>query len=74
MAGVKGRRLGVVVYAPSGTSEGDTPSVGAGGLIEWGPPGTAAGSAWMPLTTVVGGEPELVWDGDDSLIPTLTPI
>lgn len=31
-------------------------------------------SVWMPLTTVVGGDPELVWDGDDSLIPTLTPI
>lgn len=29
-------------------------------------------AAWMPLTTVVGGEPELVWDGDDSLIPTLS--
>lgn len=29
---------------------------------------------WMPLTTVDGGEPVLVWDGDDSLIPTLTPI
>lgn len=25
---------------------------------------------WMPLTTVVGGVPELVWDADDSLIPT----
>jgi hypothetical protein len=31
-------------------------------------------SAWMPLTTVVGGDPELVWDGDDSLIPTLVPL
>lgn len=30
--------------------------------------------AWMPLTTVVGGEPVLVWDGDDNLIPTLTPV
>jgi hypothetical protein len=26
---------------------------------------------WMPLTTVVDGEPVLVWDDDDSLIPTL---
>jgi hypothetical protein len=25
----------------------------------------------MPLTTVVDGEPVLVWDDDDSLIPTL---
>lgn len=29
---------------------------------------------WMPLTTVVGGDPVLVWDGDDSLIPTLIPL
>jgi hypothetical protein len=30
--------------------------------------------AWMPLTTVVSGAPELVWDADDSLIPTLVPL
>ncbi len=24
---------------------------------------------WMPLTTVSGGSPELVWDGDNTLIP-----
>lgn len=29
---------------------------------------------WMPLTTVVAGVPELVWDLDNSLIPTLVPI
>lgn len=29
-------------------------------------------AAWMPLTTVVAGDPVLVWDGDDSLIPTLS--
>lgn len=29
---------------------------------------------WMPLTTVVGGVPELVWEDDDSLIPTKVPI
>lgn len=29
---------------------------------------------WMPLTSVVGGEPVLVWDGDDSLIPTYVPL
>lgn len=35
----------------------------------------AAGSdrIWMPLTTVVGGVPELVWDDDNSLIPTEVP-
>lgn len=27
--------------------------------------------AWMPLTTVVGGTPELVWDADNNLIPTI---
>lgn len=32
------------------------------------------GGVWMPLTTVVAGEPELVWDDDDSLIPTKVPI
>lgn len=31
-------------------------------------------TAWLPLTTVVGSVPELVWDADDSLIPTYTPI
>lgn len=30
-----------------------------------------AAQVWMPLTTVTGGVPELVWDADDSLIPTL---
>jgi hypothetical protein len=50
-----------------------------GGATVWaGLPGggsvASADSAWMPLTTVVAGEPVLVWDGSDSLIPTLTPI
>jgi concanavalin A-like lectin/glucanase superfamily protein len=47
-----------------------------GGNTVWAP---AAGGdpaddtlVWMPLTTVSGGTPELVWDADDSLIPTLT--
>jgi PKD repeat protein len=30
--------------------------------------------AWMPLTTVASGGPELVWDADNSLIPTFLPI
>lgn len=30
---------------------------------------------WMPLTTVdTSGEPVLVWDDDDSLIPTEVPV
>lgn len=32
------------------------------------------GRVWMPLTTVVSGTPELVWDDDDSLVPTEVPI
>jgi hypothetical protein len=30
--------------------------------------------AWMPLTTVFDGEPQLVWDANNSLIPTLVPL
>lgn len=30
--------------------------------------------AWLPLTTVVDSEPVLVWDADDSLVPTLVHI
>jgi hypothetical protein len=28
---------------------------------------------WMPLTTVIAGVPEFVWDSDDSLVPTEVP-
>jgi hypothetical protein len=31
-------------------------------------------TVWMPLTTVVGGVPDLVWSGTDNLIPTLGPL
>jgi len=44
-----------------------TPSAGGGGAS----PSDTAG--WIPLTTVVGGVPDLVWDAGDSLIPTYTP-
>jgi len=30
-------------------------------------------AGWMPLTTSVGGVPDLVWDADDDLIPTYGP-
>ena len=30
--------------------------------------------AWLPLTTVVSGEPELVWNEHDGLIPTHVPV
>lgn len=36
--------------------------------------GSDATHVWMPLTTVVGGVPELVWDADNSLIPTFVPV
>lgn len=29
---------------------------------------------WLPLTTVVGGVPELVWEADNTLIPTSVPV
>lgn len=29
---------------------------------------------WMPLTTVVSGVPDFVWDANNSLIPTLVPL
>jgi hypothetical protein len=49
-------------WATSGTGGGD-----GGGAA----PTDTAG--WMPLTTVLGGVPDLVWDASDSLIPTYTP-
>jgi hypothetical protein len=30
-------------------------------------------AVWMPLTTTVGGDDVLVFDADDSLVPTLVP-
>lgn len=50
----------------SGTDEGDSVTLTADPADDT--------VVWMPLTTVVAGDPELVWDGDDSLIPTLTPL
>lgn len=46
------------------------------GILGGGGSGATASdtAVWMPLTTVVAGEPVLVWDGDDSLIPTLVPL
>ena len=29
---------------------------------------------WLPLTTTVAGEPELVWESGDGLVPTQVPI
>jgi hypothetical protein len=50
--------------------EGDVATI-SGGVVTFAAPSGGSGStAYMPLTTVVGGVPELVWDADDSLIPT----
>ena len=32
------------------------------------------GRVWLPLTTTVGGVPELVWETEDGLIPTHVPV
>ena len=32
------------------------------------------GRVWLPLTTTVGGVPELVWETDDGLVPTHVPV
>jgi hypothetical protein len=29
---------------------------------------------WLPLTSSVAGDPVLVWDGTDGLVPTLVPV
>ena len=29
---------------------------------------------WLPLTTTVGGVPELVWETEDGLVPTAVPV
>jgi hypothetical protein len=47
--------------------------------VKWATPTGGGGASpsdtagWMPLTTVLGGVPDLVWDAGDSLIPTYTP-
>jgi len=62
----------------SSPSDGDVPTWDSGtGTWIAGPGGgfpVDDTSIWMPLTTIMDGEPVLVWDGDDSLIPTLLPI
>lgn len=58
---------GQVLTADSTASTGVSWQAAAGGTS----PTDTAG--WLPLTTVVGGVPDLVWDATDSLIPTYTP-
>lgn len=66
--------LAAVVGAPA---NGDVPVWDAanGQWVPGGAGGAPSGSyVVMPLTTVTGSGPELVWDADDSLIPTLVPV
>jgi hypothetical protein len=68
---------------PAGGSTGQvlTKTSGADYMTAWQTPTGGGGggaspadtAAWLPLTTVVAGVPDLVWDADDSLIPTLIP-
>jgi hypothetical protein len=64
---------GVLIALKGVPAVGDVPTFDGTDFVPEAP-GASASAVWMPLTTVVGGDPELVWDGDDSLIPTLTPI
>jgi hypothetical protein len=57
-----------VVYQSDGTGWATWATAGGGGGAS---PSDTAG--WLPLTTVLGGVPDLVWDAGDSLIPTYTP-
>lgn len=75
---------GTISAALAGLTDVDTTGVADGdsliydsGSSKWvpGSPDPADDAlVWMPLTTVVGGVPELVWDANDSLIPTLEPV
>ena len=80
--------LGAVVLVREGTSAGfayrttntTEPDVDTD-AIDWAvfnPPSVGDPAldtaVWMPLTSVVAGEPVLVWDADDSLVPTLIPL
>ena len=60
-----------------GGSEGDTIVQHVARPPTWEDPAVllaAAGSVWLPLTTVVGGQVDLVIDDNDSLVPTLVPL
>ena len=67
-----------MIYGLTGT-DGQVLTITAGGELAWAdaPAGgdpAADTLVWMPLTTVSGGVPELVWEADDSLVPTLVPL
>ena len=61
-----------VYQAADGTTDWETwATAGTGGGGGGTSPADTAG--WMPLTTVLGGVPDLVWDADNNLIPTYGP-
>src|SRR6185436_5797012 len=64
--GTDGQVLTADSTADTGLTWADPTSSGGGTT-----PADTAG--WMPLTTVVGGVPDLVWDSTDNLIPTYGP-
>lgn len=64
---------GVGTQGPEGPA-GPTGPTGPAGPAGPGTEPADDTQVWMPLSTVVAGVPELVWDGDDSLIPTLVPV
>lgn len=64
---------GVLIALKGTPSVGDVPTFDGTDFVPEAP-GANPVSVWMPLTTVVGGEPELVWDANNSLIPTLIPL
>lgn len=44
------------------------------GKTAWAPAAGPAETMWVPLTTTVGGAPELVWDGNDELVLMEVPV
>lgn len=61
------------VVVPSGTPAGTKPTVNASGELEYAAGGDGGATALVPLTTVVAGEPVLVWEADNSLALTEVP-
>lgn len=64
---------GVLIALKGVPNVGDVPTFDGTDFVPE-TPGASATHVWMPLTTVVGGVPDLVWDANDSLIPTWVPV
>jgi hypothetical protein len=72
----EGVLLTAILTALDFVGRGVTATHGGGGAITVTVPGGATPDdthGWMPLTTVVGGVPDVVWDANNSLIPTYVP-